>query len=194
MYQRDDVKRRIIGTKGEKASEDVYSLGEIELIHMRSSLVKNGGMKNDPFAKVVENQTGKYLLADELRFFGMKSRKTNGIFEIAERSFNAPAKVVNPYELIGRERNRIEIREQIFKHTGGDFHADNSERNRIIERVVKITEIKPDFFRKNMVLTAVLLYEIRLFFRKKVGESKRSPQILCKPPKQCRIEILQWRF
>ena len=94
----------------------------------------------------------------------MKSRKANGIFEIPERSLNAPAKLVDAFEFIRRERKRIEIRNEIFKHTGSDFHADDSERNRIIECVVKIAEIKPAFFRENMVLTAVLLDEIRLFF------------------------------
>ena len=44
MYQRDDVKRRGIGNKREKTSENVNSLGEIKLIHMRSSPVKNGGV------------------------------------------------------------------------------------------------------------------------------------------------------
>ena len=103
MYQRDDVKRRIIRSRREKTSEDVNSLGEIELIHMRSSLVKNGGVGNYQFAEVVEDQAGEDLLADELRFFRMKSRKANGIFEIPERSFNAPAKLVDRFEFIGRE-------------------------------------------------------------------------------------------
>ena len=69
MYQRDDVKRRSIGSQGEKTSENVNSLGKIELIHMRSSPVKNGGVGNYHFAEVVEDQAGEYLLADELRFF-----------------------------------------------------------------------------------------------------------------------------
>jgi len=68
-YQRDDIKRRIIGSKREKASENVNSLGEIELIYVRSSLVKNGGVRNYHFAKVVEDQAGENLLTDELRFF-----------------------------------------------------------------------------------------------------------------------------
>ena len=69
MYQRDDVKRRIIRSKREKTSENVNSLGKIELIHTRSSPVKNGGVGNYHFAEVVEDQAGEYLLADELRFF-----------------------------------------------------------------------------------------------------------------------------
>ena len=69
MYQSDDIKRRSIGSKREKTSENVNSLGEIKLIHMRSSLVENGGVINYHFAKVVKDQTGEYLLADELRLF-----------------------------------------------------------------------------------------------------------------------------
>ena len=69
MYQRDDVKRRRIGSKREKTSENVNSLGKIELIHTRSSLVKNGSVGNYHFAKVVEDQAGENLLTDELRFF-----------------------------------------------------------------------------------------------------------------------------
>ena len=89
MYQRDDIKRRIIRSKREKTSENVNSLGKIELIHTRSSPVKNGGVGNYHFAEVVEDQAGEDLLADELRFFRVKSRKANGIFEIPERSLNA---------------------------------------------------------------------------------------------------------
>ena len=69
MYQRDDIKRRIIRSKREKTSENVNGLRKIELIHMRGSLVKNGGVGNYHFAEVVENQAGEYLVADELRFF-----------------------------------------------------------------------------------------------------------------------------
>ena len=102
----------------------------------------------------------------------MKSRKANGIFEIPERRFDTPAKLVDVFDFIRRERKGIEIRNEIFKHTGSDFHADDSERNRIIECMVKITEIKPTVFRENVILTAVLLDEIRLFFRKNIRESK----------------------
>ena len=98
----------------------------------------------------------------------MKSRKANGIFEIPERSLNAPAKLVDAFEFIRRERNRIEIRNEIFKNTGSDFHADDPERNRIIECVMKITKIESLLFLKKVILAAVLLCEVRLFFRKKV--------------------------
>ena len=48
------------------------------------------------------------------------------------------------------------IRNEIFKHTGSDFHADDPERNRIIERVMKITKIESLLFLKKVILAAVL--------------------------------------
>lgn len=99
-------------------------------------------MRGHEFTKVVENQTCKHFLHDELRPFRVEARQTNRILQITERSFNAPTHAVKRLELYRREQRNVEVGEEIFKAAWGDFDSHNAQVQWVEARMMEIAEIE----------------------------------------------------
>ena len=75
----------------------------------------------DQFREVIHGQAGKDLLKDKIRPFGMKVRERDGIFQLAEWSFDPPAHGIEMLKFIRRE---IKICQDGFKGWIGRFETD----------------------------------------------------------------------
>lgn len=117
------------------------------------------------FTKVVENQTRKYLLSDELRPLGVKAGQANGILQIAEGCFYAPAQVIECLEFERRKQGSVQIGDEIFKEPGREFDGHNAEIQGIEARVMEIAEIEAARLWNNAIEIRVGLHLICLLFR-----------------------------
>ena len=141
--ERDDIGRRIIGfQEEERMTDDVDGGGEIKLVHMGSCTIENGGVRCYQFAKIVQDQACEDFLSDELRSFRVKMLQANGMLEITESGFNAPALVIHFLEFGGREGISVQVGNEVFPDTGSDFNRNDSEVKGIIELVFEVTEVK----------------------------------------------------
>ena len=122
----------------------MYSGGKVGLISVLSVSFANDCVRSDQLAEVVHNETGKDFLPNVLHFFSVKTEQTKGIFELAERGFDAPALVVEGFDLIGGEADLVEICDDGLEAVVGNTKADNakaqSEETVIVKR--KRREIK----------------------------------------------------
>ena len=73
------------------------------------------------------------------------------MLEIAESGFNAPALVIHFLEFSRREGIPVQIGNQAFPDTGGDFNGKHAKIKWVIELVFQITEVKAGFFREDAI-------------------------------------------
>ena len=78
----------------EELSANMYGCGKVCLVNILSAFFLNDYVRGNQFTEVVHGESGKDLLGDVLHLFTLKQAQANGIFELTERSFNAPAQTV----------------------------------------------------------------------------------------------------
>ncbi len=66
----------------------------VNAVEMLAFGLRKNGMEPKQGSEIIECHSGKYLLLDERALFGMKVCQRKRIFQIPERSLNAPAFVV----------------------------------------------------------------------------------------------------
>lgn len=111
----------------EELSANVYSGRKVDLVGVLSANHRNHRARGDELGEVVHDKAGKNFLKDVLHFFRMEGRQTNGIFEMAEGSFNAPTSSIKGFKDIRREGFWVEVGNNGFKGGVRDFEADNAE-------------------------------------------------------------------
>ena len=72
----------------------MYSCGKVCLVNILSAFFLNDYVRSNQFTEVVHGESGKDLLGDVLHLFALEQAQANGIFELTERSFNAPAQMI----------------------------------------------------------------------------------------------------
>ena len=72
----------------------------------------------------------------------MEMLQANGVLEIAESGFNAPALVIHFLELGRREGIPVQVGDEVFPDAGRDFNRNHAEVQGIIELVFEVTEVK----------------------------------------------------
>ena len=72
----------------------MYGCGKVCLVNILSAFFLDDYVRGNQFTEVVHGESGKDLLGDVLHLFTLKQAQTNGVFELTERSFNAPAQTV----------------------------------------------------------------------------------------------------
>ena len=81
-------------------------------------------------SEVVQNQVCIDLLFQEFRFFGMKVKKSVGMFQIAERNFAAPSHVIAVFDIFQVKRMR-KIGNDIFVCILSSFDFQDTELHEI---------------------------------------------------------------
>ena len=84
----------------------------------------NDDTGSDAGREVVHDKPGKDFLEDVIRLFCVKMEEANGIFELTEGSFNAPAHGIEAFEFI---RGEIEICDDSFEGTVRQLETDDTE-------------------------------------------------------------------
>ena len=79
----------------------MYGSRKAGFAKMLSAHFLNDYVRGNQFRKVVLNQSGKDLLVCMLHLFCVKMKQTNRIFQLAERSSNAPAHMIKLFQLLG---------------------------------------------------------------------------------------------
>ena len=97
--------------------------GKVDLRRMLT-VSQNDHTGGDAGREVVHNKPGKDFLHDVIRLFCVKMKETNGIFELTEGSFNAPAHGIEAFEFI---RGEIEICDDSFEGTVRQLETDDTE-------------------------------------------------------------------
>ena len=78
----------------EELSANMYGCGKVCLVNILSAFILNDYVRGNQFTEVVHGESGKYLLGDVLHLFALEQTQTNGIFQLTEGSFDAPAQMV----------------------------------------------------------------------------------------------------
>ena len=92
FYQVFDFRWRY--RSSEELSANMYSCGKVCLVNMLFSRFLNDYVRGNQFTEIVHGKSGIYLLSDVLHLFTLKQAQTNGVFELAEGSFNPPAQMI----------------------------------------------------------------------------------------------------
>ena len=93
----------------------MYSCSEVDGIGILRIAFLNDHGRGDQFREVVHGESSKDLLEDVIRLFCMEVDKTDRVFKLSERSFDAPAFCVEESEPAGRECVSGQIRNDRFK-------------------------------------------------------------------------------
>ena len=72
----------------------MYSCGKVCLVNILSAFFLNDYVRSNQFTEVVHSESGKDLLGNVLHLFALEQAQTNGVFELAEGSFNPPAQMI----------------------------------------------------------------------------------------------------
>ena len=81
----------------EELSAYMYGCGKVCLVNILSAFILNDYVRGNQFTEVVHGKSGKNLLGNVLHLFTLKQAQTNGVFKLAERSFNAPAEMIEVF-------------------------------------------------------------------------------------------------
>lgn len=101
--------------------------GKVGLVSELSVLLLNDRVRSDQFSKVVHDEAGKDFLEDELHLFRVKGEQAQGVFELAERGFNAPAHGVELFQFGRRELIGVEVGNDRFIRIFRNFKAGDTE-------------------------------------------------------------------
>ena len=116
----------------EESNADMYSSG---VIYFETVLIMLIIIYDDVFSnqhrEVIHDQTCKDLLYHTVLFLRMKSNKTNMVLQFPERSFNAPAQLVDMFDILSREFIVPEISNDCFVLTFCDLYSYDPEFKRI---------------------------------------------------------------
>ena len=115
----------------EELSANMHGCGKVCLVNMLFSRFLNDYMRGNQFTEIVHGKSGIYLLSDVLHLFTLKQAQTNGVFELTERSFNAPAQTVEIFQLISGEGIPVQIGNKCFCGIVGYLKSDNTKGKRI---------------------------------------------------------------
>ena len=78
----------------------MYCIREINLIGMRFLCLPDDYGLCNQFAEVVHGELGKNLLEDELHLFCVEMKKSQSVFQVAERGLNTPAHRIKPLNIM----------------------------------------------------------------------------------------------
>ena len=78
----------------EELSANMYSCGKVCLVNILSAFFLNDYVRGNQFTEVVHSESGKNLLGNVLHLFALEQAQANGVFELAEGSFNPPAQMI----------------------------------------------------------------------------------------------------
>ena len=78
----------------EELSANMYGCGKVCLVNILSAFILNDYERGNQFTEVVHGESGKELLGNVLHLFTLEQAQANCVFELAKRSFNAPAKMI----------------------------------------------------------------------------------------------------
>ena len=92
FYQVFDFRWRY--RSSEELSANMYSCGKVCLVNILSAFFLNDYVRGNQFTEVVHSKSGKDLLGNVLHLFALEQAQTNGVFELAEGSFNPPAQMI----------------------------------------------------------------------------------------------------
>ena len=128
-------------------SADMYGDGEVGFVSMLCVDFGDDHGRGDQFGKVVHDQSGKDLLADELHLFCMEVEQAESVFQFPEGGFNAPAHMIELLQFQGRKRFRIQIGENGFIGILCNLKSNNAkgqviENDRIVLAIVAGEEVK----------------------------------------------------
>ena len=107
FYQVFDFRWRY--RSSEELSANMYSCGKVCLVNILSAFFLNDYVRGNQFTEVVHGESGKNLLGNVLHLFTLEQAQTNGVFKLAERSFDAPAEMIEMFQFIYWESIRIQI-------------------------------------------------------------------------------------
>lgn len=128
-------------------SADMYGDREVGFVSMLCVDFGDDHGRGDQFGKVVHDQSGKDLLADELHLFCMEVEQAESVFQFPEGGFNAPAHMIELLQFQGRKRFRIQIGENGFIGILCNLKSNNAkgqviENDRIVLAIVAGEEVK----------------------------------------------------
>ena len=78
----------------EKLSANMYSGGKVCLVNILSAFFLNDYVRGNQFTEVVHGKSGKNLLGNVLHLFALEQTQANGVFQLPEGRFNAPAQMI----------------------------------------------------------------------------------------------------
>ena len=78
----------------EELSANMYGCGKVCPVNILSAFILNDYVRGNQFTEVVHGKSGKNLLGNVLHLFALEQAQTNGVFELAEGSFNPPAQMI----------------------------------------------------------------------------------------------------
>ena len=92
--------------------------------------------------EIIGNQASPNFLFDGNGLTSVEFSKANGVFEGAERGFDAPAARIDFHKTLGREVIRRKIGDNRFILAGGDLEANDANRQLIIGIAAVLDEIE----------------------------------------------------
>ena len=112
----------------EELSASVDSNREVCHIGILSGLTVNDYLGRNQFSKVVHDEAGIDLLVDVLRLLCVEVKETNGIFQLAERCFNAPSHSIELFQGIRWEIASRKVCYNGLKVAGRERETNNPKR------------------------------------------------------------------
>ena len=106
----------------------MYSSREVDGIGKLGAALLNDYGRGNQFREVVHSELRKDFLVNVLHFFCMEVDKAKGIFEMTERSLNAPASCIEEFEFSRRKSIGRQIGNDGFKGIYGEPETNNAER------------------------------------------------------------------
>ena len=85
-------------------------------------------VRGNQLRKIVHSKSCKYLLENVFRLFCVKMEKSNGVFQLSERSFNAPSHSIELFQFVRSKGIGGQISDHGFKRVFGYGKADNTKR------------------------------------------------------------------
>ena len=94
----------------------------------------------------------------------MEMSQTNRVFQFSERGFNAPAHMVQSFDVIYREFFCRKVRNDTFKSIVRDWKTNDTHCYFIEPMMMQINKIECCMFRNNTIFFQFCFYRICLFF------------------------------
>ena len=76
---------------------------EVDLTGVESLFLTENDKGGNPFGEVVQDEAGEHFLSDVRHLSRVERRQSNGVFQLAEGSFNSPARGVEILDLARRK-------------------------------------------------------------------------------------------
>ena len=90
--------------------------------------------RGNQLSKVIHDQSGKDLLVYVLHLFCVKVKQSYSILQFPERCFYTPAHIVKLLQFVRRKLAGVEVGDNWFKNTIGNFEPNDTKREMIENR------------------------------------------------------------